>query len=339
MEFFVKIEEGNFLNQKTLKKILKSYEKKRDLAIKNADFKKEKIYKEIPKLKQINEEIVSLGLKMSKEAILNPDKSKEIALKVKDEITKLKLQEDELLATYHLDKSFLEPEFECFKCNDKGFLKDGKKCACLIQEMISQAYAMSNLGEVFLKENFTNFNINLFSKDRFTDYDISPRENMMNILLESENFIKDFQKKNGDNLIFFGGTGLGKTFMCNCIAKELLDKNFLVLYQTSFRIMEVIQKLRFNKSKEASLQDTYDYLFECDLLIIDDLGTELTSSFTTSELFNIINTRIIEKKKTIISTNLDPKEIADSYTERIFSRIFSHFKAFEFFGEDLRWQQ
>ena len=126
--------------------------------------------------------------------------------------------------------------------------------------------------------------------------------------------------------------------MCNCIAKSLLDKGNLVIYQTAFKMFEIIEDYKFKNNENHISKDNYDNLFDCDLLIIDDLGTELTNSFTNSELFNILNTRLLTGKKTIISTNLSPMQLGSNYAQRIFSRIFDRFKMVKFIGNDLRWE-
>lgn len=150
--------------------------------------------------------------------------------------------------------------------------------------------------------------------------------------------IQNFTKENEENLLFYGDTGLGKTFMSNCIAKALLDKGFTVIYQTSFKMFEIIEEYKFHNINNSISKENYNNLFECDLLIIDDLGTELTNTFTVSELFMILNTRLLNKKKTIISTNFSLSKLAETYTERISSRIFDKFTLVKFVGKDLRWE-
>lgn len=167
---------------------------------------------------------------------------------------------------------------------------------------------------------------------------MTPRENMLDILSIAEGFISNFDENNGDNLLFYGTTGLGKTFLCNCIAKALLDKNKIVIYQTAFTILDILERRRFGKSSSEMSDYQYNLLFSSDLLIIDDLGTEVSNTFTNAEIFNIVNTRIIAGKKTLISTNLTPKEISEIYTDRVFSRILDKFIPLKFYGKDLRWE-
>ncbi|MDX5707380.1 DnaA/Hda family protein [Clostridioides difficile] len=140
--------------------------------------------------------------------------------------------------------------------------------------------------------------------------------------------------------MFYGSTGLGKTYMCNCIAKELLDKGNVVIYQTSFRILDILEDYKFRRDTNNQIsENNYKNLFDCDLLIIDDLGTELNNSFTSGEIFNIVNTRLVAGKKIIISTNLTPSQIGNTYTQRTLSRILDKFRILEFTGDDLRWER
>lgn len=184
------------------------------------------------------------------------------------------------------------------------------------------------------KENFNTFDLGIFSREPYKNEGISPRENMEMVLKLSRRFINTFKDKNDMNLLFYGPTGQGKTFMLNCIAKELIDENVAVVYQTAFNMLDLIEDRKFRRNEINSVK--YNLLFDCELLIIDDLGIEFTNSFTASEIFNIVNTRILRGSKTLISTNLSPDELTAKYTDRVFSRVFQKFEPIKFFGEDLR---
>jgi DNA replication protein DnaC len=197
---------------------------------------------------------------------------------------------------------------------------------------------MSNMVNMLQKENFNTFDINVFSNESYKNEKLTPRQNMYYVLEISQDFCSNFHETNM-NLLFFGGTGLGKTFMCNCIANELLNKEISVLYQTSFSLFETIENHKFNKLNETEENlMNYNMIFDCDLLIIDDLGTEVSNSFTNAELFNIINERMITDKRTIISTNLSLEQLRDTYSDRITSRIFNNFVPLKFYGKDLRFK-
>jgi DNA replication protein DnaC len=326
------------MNDSKLREILLKYERRRD----NDDYalqkRKQEIYDKIPEIKKIDEEISKTGLQLARAVLLDPKKRENLVNESKNKMNILKNQKEEILSKYGIPLDYLELKYYCDSCKDKGFLSNGEKCNCLKQEIINEAYKMSNLDRLLNKENFSNFDISIFSNSKSENGTISPRENILTILSICENFVLQFENDNEENLLFYGSTGLGKTFMCNCIAKELLDKGYVVIYQTSFKILDILESYKFKKGNDVINEENYKNLFECDLLIIDDLGTEVTNSFTNSELFNIVNSRLVEGKKTIISTNLSPMEIGKVYTQRTLSRILDSFRVIKFVGNDLRWE-
>ena len=328
------------MKNKFVSEILKEYEKKRDKANYDQRLRREDVYSRVPRIKDIDEEISKTGLMISKALLMNPDSYQEKVDIIKIEMDSLKQEKAILLTENNIPLEYLDINYECNRCKDTGFLENGVKCNCFKQALITRTYKMSNLEHIFKKECFNTFNMNIFSNEPFEKEKLTPRENMMQILSICESFTLNFDEKNDENLLFYGTTGLGKTFMCNCIAKWLLDKGKVVIYQTAFKILEIIESHKFKRDEKGGYDSSdYNLLFEADLLIIDDLGTELTNSFTNTEIFNIVNSRMIQGNKTIISTNLFPMEIANVYTDRIFSRIFSKFTYLKFYGPDLRWDK
>ena len=211
-------------------------------------------------------------------------------------------------------------------------------CSCLKQRLLNNLYNKSNLTNID-KENFANFDENLFSNIKDSEHGYSPRQNVINIKKASLEFINNFNNPDTKNLLFTGNTGLGKSYMSNCIANELLKQGKTVLYQTAPVLLETIIDNKFNKYKTNDVNEFYDNVLSVDLLIIDDLGTEYLNSMKLGELFTIINTRILNLNKvtkTIISTNLSIEKIFNIYEERIGSRIAGYYDIYQFFGEDLR---
>lgn len=324
--------------QDIVKDILRDYEKKRDKAFYEQQLRIEEVYEKVPDIKKIDLEISKVGFLISQAVIKNPENYLEKIKEIKNKISLLKQDKAILLTENNIPHNYLEINYECNICKDTGFLEDNSKCSCFKQALIDRFYDMSNIKNLLEKENFKTFDITVFSDERYDNSLPSPRENMMHILSVVESFIINFDEPNNENLLFYGTTGLGKTFMSNCIAKALLDKGKIVIYQTAFKILEIISDYKFRKN---SVNNEFEYkiLFDSDLLIIDDLGTELSNSFTNTEIFNIINTRLLNNKKTIISTNLSLKQIAETYSDRVYSRIASHFKPLKFYGPDLRWDK
>lgn len=320
-----------------LRKIRDEYDQKRLRAFNEADKRKEDIYKALPILEELDKQIALSGIELSKIVLLKPDNFEEEVMKIRAKIDAYRNDKKEILKQNSLSEDDFKPVFECKLCNDTGYTASQEKCKCYKQKIIESLYDMSNIKHRLQKENFNMFDMSIFSDEKYKDEKLSPRQNMKNILEACGNFCLNFSS-DSPSMLFYGTTGVGKTFMCNCIAAELIEKGKTVIYQTASNLIDVIEDHKFKRTEETSLnKENYNYLFECDLLIIDDLGTELNNSFTNAELFNIINTRMIAGKKTIISTNLTLADLGSVYSERIISRIFNEFAIFKFYGKDLRY--
>lgn len=292
----------------------------------------EEIYRKIPEVRQIDGLIRDIALRASMDQIKNPNADK--SLEASEKIYNLKIKKMDFLEKKGYPRDYLEEIYSCKDCHDTGINEDDEKCHCLKKLIVSELYDMSSISYMLDRENFDKFDLNVFSEKVYEKYDMSPRENMKNILAISKKYIRDFDEKNDLNLLLWGQTGQGKTFLLNCIAAELIKKDVIVIYQTAYEILKTIEDRKFKNIDD----DKYNLYFEADLLIVDDLGIEFVNSFTASEIFNIINTRLLRGKKTLISTNLSPKELSETYTDRVFSRVFQKFVPIKFFGPDLRWQ-
>ncbi len=322
-----------------VKEILRGYEKIRDHEYRELEKRKQHVYSLVPKIKQIDEEISRTGMMVAKVILTHPENHEQALLEIKEKMDLLKQDKAILMTESNFPLNYLELNYQCPACKDTGFSTEGQKCNCFKQRLINHAYEMSNMSKVLAKENFQSFNLDIFSDSKYKDEDLSPKQNMHNILSIAEGFTINFDRNPKENLFFYGSTGLGKTFMCNCIAKSLLDKGHIVIYQTAFKILEILENYKFNNNRTPDVEMAYQLLFDCDLLIIDDLGTELTNAFTNTEIFNIINSRLIQGKKILISTNLSPVEVATIYSQRVSSRIFGEFTILKFYGKDLRWEK
>ncbi len=227
-------------------------------------------------------------------------------------------------------------QYQCLDCKDTGYVgKD--KCHCFKQSIVNVLYSQSNIKNAIKKENFSNFSFDFFSND-YVDESIglTPRQNMEKVVQTSKAFISNFDKC-FQNLLIYGNTGVGKTFLTNCIAKELLDCSYTVVYLTAFQLFDILEKNKFRNDEESEeIQNQFNYILDCDLLIIDDLGTELTNAFINTQLYLCINERYLREKSTIISTNLSLDNINIKYSERIFSRIISNYTLLKIVGEDIR---
>lgn len=330
------------MEQKLLKQVLREYDEKRNKAIFDATMRKNELLKSNPELSEIESKLSSISIQSSKEILQSNKKSNDILNNLKKETSILLKEKEKIIKEISSEKDFLNPQFECNLCKDTGYVR-ASMCNCLKQKIFDIAYNKSNIGNLS-KENFSNFNIRLFSdkpdKDKFKS-DISPRENMQLLREKSEHFINNFDDPEEKNLILTGGTGLGKTFLTNCIANELLKQGKIVLYQTAPVMLDSIIDEKFGKG--ISTFDLLENILTADLLIIDDLGTEKTNDLKIEELFVIINTRLLNQNhkitKTIISTNLNVSELFEIYTNRIGSRLAGHYDFLRFFGDDIRFKK
>lgn len=313
------------------KEILKEYDEKRRVNGEIDREKLEKIYKEIPLIKDIDKQIRKIGINSGLSILRGKD------VDFSTELEDLKAAKIAQLLLHGYPKDYLEPKYDCPKCKDHGFI-ESDVCTCFKQSLAREYYKMSNLDKVLERENFSTFDIDLFSDEIDEILGVSPKDHIIEIYNTSKKFIRKFEDDDERNLLFFGKTGLGKTFMVNCIAKELLDLEYTVVYQTAANILGIIEEYKFSKTDNImEAKKKYEFLLEADLLIIDDLGSENSNSYTNAEVFHILNTRNLNRKKMVISTNLTPGEIARTYTDRVYSRILDRFDNYMFIGKDLRW--
>lgn len=317
--------------------ILREYDNRRFQAKFEQNRRKEEAYKLIPELKSLEDEIISLAAESGRMALRGDDQCLHT---LKEKIVQLEKQQQKLLIKNGLPADYLQLRYQCSKCKDTGFIGN-EKCNCLKQAIADLIYSDSNIKAVLDKENFSTFSFSFYSDDYVDEtLGLSPLSNMQKIVAGCKSFIKHFNKKH-DNLLFTGNTGVGKTFLANCIAKELLDCGYTVIYLTAFRLFDILEKNKFCRDEDSSYEASsqFDYILDCDLLIIDDLGTELNNAFTNSQLYVILNERLLRQKSTIISTNLSLPNINVVYGERIFSRIASNYKVHRIIGEDIRLQK
>lgn len=330
------------MNKVVYNEVRRIFDLKRSSKIKEANLKKENFLNEHKNIAKLEIDRNFIALKMAKSIVMSDEISKqveqenlkikldEIDEKIKKEYKKINVKEDEF-----------EPKFDCKICNDTGVIsKNGitKYCNCFLQEAINITYKQQNISKLN-EENFQTFDIGFYSnianKEKY-GIDKSPRENIENIKNIAYSFANNIDNKDEKNLLFIGNTGLGKTFLSNAIAKQVIENSKSVIYQTAPVLMDKIMEYKFTYDPNNENKEQYNNIFEVDLLIIDDLGTETMTNNKYTELFNIINTRLISNKKILISTNLSLNELFKRYDERVISRLIGEFKVCKFIGEDIR---
>lgn len=289
------------------------------------------VYAKLPEFKSLDESISILSVQYGKK-LLNGDEKAVDSLK--EELSILRSSKKELLLSSGFPPDYLEPIYDCKDCKDTGYINN-KKCHCFKKSVIGLLYEQSNLNEILKQENFSTFSTEYYSNNYIdSKTGRSSKQVIQEALQLCRNFVDTFGNE-FQNLFLFGDVGVGKTFLSNCIAKDLMDKEYSVLYFSASKFFSVLAKNTFDKSN-IDAQNMYEYIFNCDLLIIDDLGTEFTNTFVASQFFTCINERILSRRSTIISTNLSLDTLADLYTERSFSRITSSYTLLKLIGDDIR---
>ena len=290
----------------------------------------EEVYHKIPALRETDEAISALGVSQARKLLGGDD---DAVVSFRKELSLLTRRKEQLLKENGFPGDYLEPVYRCADCRDTGYI-GSEKCHCFKKEVIRLLYTQSNLEEILREENFDTFSLSYYS----TSY-IDPKtgrssyELMQSALSACHSFIDSFPTE-FRNLFLYGSTGVGKTFLSHCVARELINKSYSVIYFTAFELFDIIAKSKFDRDEAARLM--YEHIFDCDLLIIDDLGTELTNSFTSSQLFLCLNERLLNRKSTIISTNLTLESLVELYSERTFSRITSNYTMLRLTGDDIR---
>lgn len=331
------------MNNSYLKNMLIEYDKKRILEEQEASERKTEFYKIHPELQKLDEKLTSLAISTSL-ALINKN-SREKLDELNNNIKKIKEEKNKILKSLNISDDYFLPKYECKICKDTGYITKNSQtemCPCLKQKLFDMEYNKSNIYNL-KNQNFENFALNLYSNDINPEKyksKISPRENIILIKGICLSFIENFDDPNEKNLLFTGNTGLGKTFLSSCIANELIKKGKTILYQTAPVMLDTVIDYRFNKQNCSP--DIYYNILNADLLIIDDLGTEAMNNIKFTELFNIINTRLLNQNKTtktIISTNLSLQNLFSNYDERIVSRIVGNYNICYFFGDDIRFKK
>lgn len=295
--------------------------------------RKREIHSLIPEYTELEHIIGDLSLNVAQAAL---DGKKTDIEKLNRDIRTITKKKKALLIRYGFSADYLDPVYECRDCKDTGYVGD-EKCHCFEKKIAEYLYQQSNLQEVLEKENFSCFSEEYYPDDYIEESTgLTPRDNIRNIYETALHFSRNFHETQ-DNLLLYGNTGVGKTFLTHCIAKEVLDRFHTVVYLTSLDLFDILEKNKFDRGSEPKENSiAVSYLLNCDLLILDDLGTELSNSFTSSQLYQVIDTRLVRQKSTIISTNLSFDDLRERYSERIFSRITSRYSLLKLTGDDIR---
>ncbi|MGL4737991.1 MAG: ATP-binding protein [Cellulosilyticaceae bacterium] len=314
------------------KMVMKDFDTKRMKATALHRQRQQEIYEKIPDIQKIDHSLSKVGVSLVRSMLGTSPTSVDDFEKRSTELQQLKKMK---LVEHGFPADYLDLHYDCSICKDTGFVGT-KRCKCFNKALINLSYNQSNLKHVLSLENFSTFRFDYYSSELFGNSKTSPRRNMEKLYDFCIRYVENFNHEK-PNLLFHGPTGLGKTFLCNCIAKELLDQGYSVLYLSAQDLFRLFSESRFHREDmPEEAKNILDVLFTADLLIIDDFGTESANTFTGPDLFNTLNTRFLNQKATIISTNLPLKDWQTLYSERIISRIHGNYILLPVFGEDIR---
>ena len=312
--------------------IMRIYNQRQFQNKREQDERIQEIFTRIPQVEALTDEITAMMAQAGRKMVMGDPNG---AAALKREAAVLKEQKIMYLERHGYPADYMEMKYRCPDCRDTGY-KNDKKCHCFKRIEIEILYDQSNIRDVLARENFDTLSLEYYDKERVDEKTgMTVLEYMTMVIGECREFVERFREEKG-SILFTGSTGCGKTFLSNCIARELIQRGFSVVYLTATDMFDVLSESRFGNRDEEEAKDRAAYILDCDLLIIDDLGTEMINTFTASQLFYCVNERLNRKKGTIISTNLALNRLQDEFTERVTSRIMSQYKIFPLLGEDLR---
>lgn len=303
--------------------IIQGYNQQRLSSRKLQEERVKEIYEKLPEYKNLDELTATLAIEQGKKRLMGDSGTSD---ELKDILEDLNRQKKLLLTAAGYSVNYLDPIYNCPYCKDTGFIEN-QKCHCFQQKMMDMLYEQSNIREALANESFDDVCLDYQQGDDCT--------RLQNAVNNAKNFVKNFNL-DYQNLLFYGTVGTGKSFLSNCIASELIKKGHSVIYFSAGDLFAKLSEYAFRKNGKNSDYNPCEDIYNCDLLVLDDLGTELTNSFVISQLFTCLNERHLRRKSTIISTNLAMEDLRDRYDDRIFSRIISNYDVCKLSGQDVR---
>ena len=318
-------------NQENFRRIREEYSRKYLDVQEAASKRREEIHAILPEIKEIDSQLSDMGLRIMQAALQSDDYAAALA-EIEAQSHALEQRRAEILIKNGFPADYTAPRYECAACGDTGYI-DYKMCDCMRKKLVLAGYASSGIGTLMQTQSFENFSLDYYKADRMT-YLL-----MQSNLERAKEYAKTFHPARSENLAMFGGTGLGKTHLSTAIAREVIEGGWDVVYVSCVDMFADYEAQRFGNSTGTPTGADLSRYTDCDLLIIDDLGTELTNQFTTSCLYGLLNTRLNRHLPVILSTNLETDEFRKRYWDRITSRVLGNFTVMPFKGTDIRRQK
>lgn len=321
-------------NSENYRRIRGDYETKYKRAHEDADRRRAQLHEAVPGVREIDAQLGRVGLEIMSAIVKGGAATAKQIGEIRKKNEQLQAKRAELLSKYGYPEDYSDVRYECPICSDSGFV-DGKMCACMKKELVMAGCESSGMGHLMRTQSFDNFSLDYYARNK-AEY--GEMERNLSVALR---FSEGFSGRGSGNLLLMGGTGLGKTHLCSAMARVIIERGYDVYYTGAQGMISDFERERFGNSSggfASGGEDTSRY-FECDLLIIDDLGTEVTNQFTVACLFNIINTRLSQGMPTIINTNLSAGDMKARYSDRIVSRLLGEYRTLRFVGHDVRAQK
>lgn len=322
-------------NKENLKNIRAEYATKALRAEAEADARREEVYAEIPELREMDRRLSAFGLRIMQAALAGGETEGQIAA-LRAENERIQAARGTLLRQHGFPAHYTEPQYECVKCRDTGYVGI-HMCECMRLRLIEVGKSTSGLSALMAKQSFENFSLDYYRQNpaelRIMEH------NYQTVLQYAEQFTLSAAKPSPKSLLFLGGTGLGKTHLSTAVARRVIERGYDVYYNSAVGMISDFEFRRFGNAVAQSDGDDTARYTECDLLIVDDLGTEVVNQFTLSCLYHVINTRLNLGKPTVISTNLTADDLRRVYSDRITSRLLCEYLLIPFYGVDVRKQK
>ena len=316
-------------NRKDYVKVKAEYNDKYLKARRAADLRRNEIYERLPEVREIDGMLGGTGIEIMRIITAGGKNTEARVAALRERNDAMLKRRAELLLAGGFPEDYSDIRYECEECADSGYV-DGKMCSCMKRALVMEGYQSSGLGGLIRTQSFDNFSLEYY-KGGGANYDA-----MQMFVGSLKGFADNFSADTYRNYLLLGGTGLGKTHLSTAVAKTVIDKGFDVFYVTAVGMLGDFEDKRFG---ERDVENKTERYYTADLLIIDDLGTELVNQFTLSCLYDVINSRINNRKCTFINTNLNKNEIETKYNERITSRLFGEYYPLPFTGTDIRKQK
>lgn len=314
-------------NRENYARIKAEYDGKYLRAAEQAQLRRAEVHARVPGIAEIDAELSKSGIRVF-EASLSGDRAMIDIINAENRVL-LKKRADMLVAAGY-KSNYTEIKYECAECGDTGVV-DYRMCKCMKEKLIMAGLESSGMAELIAVQSFDNFDLNFYNGDA--------RVRIEAILSIVKPYAENFEPGKSVSIIMMGNTGLGKTHLSSAIGAKVIEKGHDVYYTASVDMLNDFETEKFSNFGRGSEKGLTDKYFSCDLLIIDDLGTEVVNQFTATCLYSLVSSRLIKRKATIINTNYTRDELRKKYTDRITSRIFGEYTVLPFLGSDIREQK